>query len=345
MANFLTPVKTVKKVQNNIEKFESLSLKENRPPSKDNQPLKIISSTKVEKVLEADESTSQRLEKNAFEPISISRAKSLVRTGDIEIKQHKQHDSTVFLKQSYLGENASPALSDNAREILRCQPTHEDLVAVLQYLQFGIEGRHDFNILVANPKTAQVLNVLVSVTIPDVWANIGGKDLSIDEAKMKKTILSSLSSVAGLGALLTQMKQLTTSHSSVPVLCDIIAVLGHILKGHNTLLSFLRYPQKLYERESERRMLWQEVIALFAGSRILSTVAQTFAIQSVLKENLQPYLWIGDGVHYVRWLGSNIAQAAIKLTPNNEELWKVLSQVVKRGLSLGHRGMFDESIS
>jgi hypothetical protein len=126
------------------------------------------------------------------------------------------------------------------------------------------------------------------------------------------------------------------------LLKDAISVVSLLLTGNGTLKDFLADTNKLFTSDIQRRVYWQEVISLFAGSKVLSTMARALASaeQSDDKEDIP--LWLGDGSEYSRWLARNLSTAAIISSsaggPESSQI-NMLSQVLKRGLSLGYRGM------
>jgi len=332
MDNFLTPISTVKKVQSNIEKFETLSLREHGPPRSSSNKSK----RSIFEITESKEEPTPTLQAHVESSVTLVEARKP--SNATQAKKHKRHDSTAFLQHSYLQQSGPASLPDDAREILKSQPDRQDLEAVLEYLNYGIEGKHDFNIRIAGPKAAQIINVIATVTIPDQWHNLRAARLSESEAKIKKAILSCLTSIAGIGALLAQMKKLATIQHQVEddsLLKDTVNVLSHILNKSQTVTNFLQDATRLYASDVQRRLFWQEITSLLAGSKILNTASHTMAGKSV-----GPEIWLSDGTQYSRWLSRNISVAVTRLTTSEAESWKMLGQVLKRALNLGYRGRF-----
>ncbi|KAK6366328.1 telomere binding protein [Exophiala oligosperma] len=334
MDDLLKPIKTSWKVQNNIDKFESMSLKDTpsaRPGS---------AKSKVS-ILDLDnESNDGAGDQFSIRPSIDSSHTSISASSDP--KKHKSHDSTAFLQKSYLDNSPPPSLSDDAREVLKSQPDSEDLIAVLQYLQYGIQGRHDFNIRIPSPKASQIINVLVTTTVPDQWLHLRSSDLSKTDALLKKLLLSCLKSVAGIGALLMQIKQLTTTNSQKtnPVLEDAISVVGILLSGNGIVKELLIDATTFFPSETQRRVYWQEVTSLLAGSKVLSTIAQALAKTEQSDERNLMTSWLGDGAEYSRWLGKNISTAAtacVSMSFSGIHYMNMLCQLLKRGLGLGYR--------
>ncbi|KAK5199201.1 telomere binding protein [Exophiala xenobiotica] len=333
MEGLIKPVKTTRKVQNNISKFENLSLKDTSlsMPASAKSKVTILDLT--------PEDSDQTSDLFSLRP-SVDSSHTSVSLQSSH-KEHKRHDSTAFLQKSYLEQTSPASLPDDAREILKSQPDNEDLIAVLQYLQYGTEGKHDFNVRLPSPKASQIINILVTITIPDQWLHLKVHNLSKQEMQVKKLLLGCMKSVSGIGALLMQIRQLsvTNSDKTDQLLKDAISVLSLLLTGNSTLKYFLADTNKLFTSDIQRRVYWQEVTSLFAGSKVLSTMARALTSTQQSDEKAVP-LWLGDGSEYSRWLARNLSTAAIISSsaggPESSQI-NMLSQVLKRGLSLGYR--------
>ncbi|OCT49313.1 hypothetical protein CLCR_04526 [Cladophialophora carrionii] len=336
MGDLFQPIKTTRKVQANIDRFETLSLKDlttSHHPASTKPKVSI-----VDLGSEGSDAASQNSSYRPSHDSSLTSAST-----DSRQSSHKRQASAAFIQKSYLETPPPPSLPDDAREILKGQPEVEDLAAVLQYLQYGIAGKHDFNVHVPSPKASQIINVLVTVTIPDLWAPLQQKRLSRNHANLKANLLSSLTSVAGLGALLMQVKRLSASSTGRqnPLLVDTISVLSSILAGTQILSRFLHDAMTLLSAEAQRRAFWQEVVAMLAGSKVLSTMSQVFATQQDLEGLAPAPKWLGDGLEYSKWLAKNISAVAVITLPSaHPQQTKLLSQVLKRSLSLGYRDTF-----
>jgi hypothetical protein len=323
MDGLLTEIKTIKKVQSNIDKFESLSLDETR--------ISRSSSTKskrsVAELLPLESRQVDRSKSNS-PPSPISHAS----------KKHKRHESTAFLQKSYLQQPTLSNLPDDALEILRNQPDREDLMAVLQYLEHGIKRKHDFNIHVLGPKASQILNVLVTETIPDQWHVLRQQHLPADVLLLKRLLILMFRSVAGVGALLMQIKILAAKLHSQLRLEDALSILASVLYGSQFLGLLLQTGIDLYPKESQLRIFWQEAVALLCGSRVLSTVSQAVTTASGL--DVKEAGWLSIGGEYAGWLARNISYCASNLDSDRVESWLLLSQALKRALSLGYKGIY-----
>ena len=130
MGDLLTPLKTTRKVKSNVEELETLALNSGA--------------------------------RSGIEVIEVS---STSRNRASKQDRHKKQDSTAFLHKSYLQNDSShETLPDDAREILKKQPDLEEFLAVLQYLRFGIDGKHDFNIRASGPKQSILVHTVSALT-------------------------------------------------------------------------------------------------------------------------------------------------------------------------------------
>lgn len=335
MGDLFKAIKTTRKVQDNIDRFETLSLRDGSASRPSSGKSKIS-------VLDLDSDTTNTVSDSFSLRPSIDSAATTSSTQSLH-KTHKRHESKAFLDKSYLHDSPQETLPDDAQVILKNQPDREDLVAVLQYLQYGVQGKHDFNIQVPGPKASQIINVLVTVTIPDQWLHLRGHSLAKSESQLKRLLIAPLAGVAGIGALLMQIRRLSsTTHTEAdPVLEDAISILAAILERSSLLGRFMSDSKQFFTNETAGRVFWQEVTSLLAGSKILTTMAQVFATVRPQGDRIAEYEWIGNGSEYSKWLSRNITAATIDLKPvgnNVNEPLTMLGQVFKRGLSLGYRG-------
>lgn len=327
MASLLTPVKTAKKVQNNIEMFESLSLTKSRDTS-DN-------TVKRPPIIEVDSEieSAPLLTAVSSKPTNSHDIGQDVLSAPSHKPSHKRHDSTAFIRRSYLQKD-DKSLIDDAREILKSQPGLDDVEAVLSYIQYGIEGQHDFNIKITSPKASMLVHTLVSITLPDLWPNLGLTKLSKSDLRMKNTLLAALFSVTGIEVVLEHIRhQSTQTQSGTAIRGTYLDFLATMLSPSDSVFRLLQDSKKLYAKEIQRRLFWQSIVTLIAGGKVLSTAA------SVTIGESETASWLSHGSKYSQWLGRNIVKAATDIVISDVIAWTNLSQLLKRGLSLGYKGM------
>ena len=335
MEDPLTPVKTVRNVKSNVEKFETLSLRENVKRQKGRSSAKTP-------VIEASDTT---VIKSTCPEDTNQPSRDITSSQRTPKPNHKKQDSTAFLQKTYLQQSTQANFPDDARIILKSQPDHEDLIAVLHYLEFGIERKDDFNVRANSPKAAQILNVLATVTIPDHWARLCVSPLSKDDVRTKKALLACLMSVAGIGALTSQIKIAAAASVSqgeastaTLVLQELLSVLAALLESSKSLFVLLKDVFSLNEKPSQRHVVWQELVSLLAGGKVLSAAGEAAFVISKSSSTAESDTWLGDGRKFSKWLAANIANVLAALTINEEESWSMMAQMFRRSLSLGHSG-------
>lgn len=343
MGDLLEEVKTTKKVQSNIEKFESLSLHENQSRS--------LSSSKFAKsrpIIEVEPESecvplltpvsSRFVDKPVHQIVHMQYTTAPTESAATE---HKRHDSSAFIQKVYLKSSSPHSLADDAREILKSQPGINDIEAVLSYIQYGMDGQQDFNIKVTGSKASQLIRVLVTTTLPDLWPNLGRSEMGGSSKHMKRTLLLAFFSITGLEALLEQIRSHTRplANSNREALGIYLDFLNSLLSGSDIVLRLIQDMGHLYAKEVQCKLFWQSVTSLLAGSKVLSTTA---SIPNAVAESgaaLKVPDWLLNGEEYSRWLARNIVRAANKIVLQDLRSWSCLTQLLKRGLSLGYKGL------
>ena len=332
MPDLLTPLQTISSVKNGIVTFEKSGPQTPNRVGNDAQdsgdsPLIEIAQDQKRKIVEVQQDTPTR-STSAFPENESSR------------KGHRRIDSTAFLKQTYLTRQPRNDLSGDVCEILKSQPSQEDLLAVLQYLQCGIDRKHDFSIRGPSAKASQITNALVNETVVDHWYRLKQVPMTQEDKKLKRYLVSCLSSVTGIGVLLAQVKKLavkTAAGTENALKYDMISVLEQILSPPNIIYEFIQNTLNLTGKVAQRQVVWQEFMSLLAGSKILAVVAQAAGVGDFDGEGGKSN-WLGDGPSYCKWLARSIAHAATTLLVKETEAWSMLAQMTRRGFSLGNRG-------
>lgn len=332
MPDLLTPLQTINSVKTRIVALEQSGPQTPNRVGNDAQelgdsPLIDIAQDQKSKIVEVQQ-----------EP--PTRSTSASTENEVSRKGHRRINSTAFLKQTYLAQQPTNDLSSDACEILKSQPGQEDLLAVLQYLQYGIEKKHEFNIRAPSAKASQITNALVNETVVDHWYRLKQVPISQEDKKLKRCLVSCLSSVTGIGVLLAQVKKLaakTAAGAENALKYDMISVLEQILLPPNIIHEFIQNTLSITEKPSQRQVVWQEFTSLLAGSKLLAVVAQASGAGKIDGEGLK-LSWLGDGPSYCKWLARSIAHAATTLLVKETEAWSMLAQLTRRGFSLGNRG-------
>lgn len=245
-----------------------------------------------------------------------------------------------------LDQNISP---NQAIDVLKSHPTTDELSAILTALDPFNSFRkiQDLDIRIPGPITAQILQLLVSTTIPDHWGSLNARGRRPKDAKTRAALLRCLSSVAGIGSLVAQQRSLiatarasalkTEGSSSDLVIQDVLSVCASLLEPKDFLLRLKSDISLLYDNGTRQQVAWRELVSLVAGGKILSTAAEALAVAKNI-EHSTSISWVGDGPRYASWLGGNIAYLNSKLRTNDESDWPSVALLTGRALSLGYSG-------
>lgn len=339
MDDLLTPVKTVRNVKTNIEKFETLSLR-------DTQGKNDVSSTR-KAMSEVVNGTGKFLNESKTLQERGSSLESNVRMA--AYLQGSTNGKKKDLGEKSLQPDDGPVSSpEQALSLLREQISEYRFEAVIQYLENGINGRHPFDIHIPSATAAQILRVLVTNVIPDRWAILNSTASSSADKVIRKSLTSCVSSVAGIGALTARIQHLSSSSqikqpgsSQRAVFKETTSFFTSVIHRKAFLRDLLHQNQPSSSKPGQQQALWAEATSLFAGSKILN-VFQEASTVSELKSEIPS--WLQDPREYSEWLGMNIATAAISLAPAQEEAWKKVANLLKRALSLGHKGKLTRDI-
>lgn len=239
--------------------------------------------------------------------------------------------------------------SEQVIQTLKSHPSNEELAAALISLDPFNKSRkiHEFDIRIPGPTTAQILQILVSTTIPDHWTSLNGKDSKAKDAKCRAALLRCLSSIAGLGSIVAQLRTLIASSRAAAhkaegsnnhlMIWDLLSVLAALLEPKDFLSRIYTDISSLYDSQTRQLVAWREFASLVAAGKILSTAAEALAVANLSKP-VSSFSWIGDGPRYASWLGGNIAHLASNIKSEDANDWTSLAFLTGRALSLGYSG-------
>jgi telomere length regulation protein len=241
--------------------------------------------------------------------------------------------------------------SQQAIDVLKSHPSKDEVSAVLAALDPFNASRNiqSLDIRVPGPTTAQILQLLVSTTVPDHWASLNAKEKRAKDTKTRAALLRCLCSVAGIGSLVAQLRSLIATarataqqaegSSSPIVIRDLLSIISSLLEPKDFLYRLYTDTSSLYDNRTRQQVAWREFVSLVAAGKILSTVAEALAV-SKEAESPASITWVGDGPRYASWLGSNIAHMVSKLKTDEERDWSSVAFLMGRALSLGYSGKF-----
>ncbi|KAJ5595224.1 uncharacterized protein N7459_001432 [Penicillium hispanicum] len=230
--------------------------------------------------------------------------------------------------------------------VLKSQPDHEQLSAVLVAIDpYNTSKKIDFDIRIPAPATTQILQLLVSTTIPDHWASLNATEKKSKDAKTRAALLRCLSSIPGLGSLVGQLRSLvayvraTAQHAESSVnqigIRDVLAVLATLLEPKEFILRIYSDISQLFGNRTRQQVAWRELVSLVAAGKILSTAAEALTLlnESDITSSLS---WVGDGPRYASWLGGNISRMIAVLKTDDDNGWASIAFLTGRALSLGY---------
>lgn len=238
-------------------------------------------------------------------------------------------------------------------DVLKSRPDRDHLSQVLSVLDPSNKNitPNQFDIRIPSPTSAQILQTLVSVTIPDVWdtLNAKSKDAKPAGSKLRGSLLRCLCSVAGVSSLVAQLRSLIAASRSSSAeakgsssdirVRDILEILSALLEPSDFLFRVYTDISTVYPNETQKQVSWRELISLIAASRVLSTAAESLALVKDLSR-LNKVSWVGEGPKYASWIGDNICRFSSKIDLNDEAAWKAIASFTGRALSLGYTGNF-----
>ncbi|KAL4921391.1 telomere length regulation protein-domain-containing protein [Aspergillus aurantiobrunneus] len=246
---------------------------------------------------------------------------------------------------------SSPVSSSPAHilSILKSNPSQDELSSAV----FALDPfRKDItapslDIRVPTPVSAQLLNALVSITIPDHWESINSssKNSASSNVKLRAALLRCLSSVPGISCLVTQLRSLMTQSRASSQQADgsgseirirnILEVTSALLEPTDFIWRLYTDVEAVYSNATQKQVARKELTSQIASGRVLSISAEAISLAggSDLPAKVS---WIGTGSQYASWLGANICHTASKLSISDGEQWKAIASLTGRALSLGY---------
>ncbi|KAL1383696.1 telomere length regulation protein-domain-containing protein [Phyllosticta capitalensis] len=209
--------------------------------------------------------------------------------------------------------SAAVGTPDQALKILREQPNPQSLHNTLTYLQKSAKNSDGFNVRVPGPLSAQIINTLVNSTIPDYW-----ETWEQSEHHDRRIVLSTLKSVAGIGALIARLKslcleeqthphqQLKKARSTKPQIRIALDVLSALIDGSDTASEIWNNINAFVSAPTQRQLIWREFVLQATSGRMISVAAQA---EDLLKESSEQVedSWLASGPRFSKWIGLNIS--------------------------------------
>ncbi|KAF2468184.1 uncharacterized protein BDR25DRAFT_290857 [Lindgomyces ingoldianus] len=227
---------------------------------------------------------------------------------------------------------------EEAYKLLKDQPSLDAVGQILRYFAVESSKRAGFSLITPGPLQAQIVDTLVTTTIPDYWR------IFKDNNRNLKQLVKCLQNPSGLGAILNRFRHLIddcrkrkpvdqTRDASVHIE-DLLDALGEILNGDRTSSQIWDDIQAHAQNPIQKRLMWREYVAQTTSGRLLSTAAQA---EDILKERgiSRKESWLANGKEYASWLGRTM----VTLMRDNIALDESVSAVVDicgKALTLGY---------
>lgn len=247
--------------------------------------------------------------------------------------------------------NTKVSLNDpeDVLDILKSKPDHQDLSRVLSWLKSTVDNREGFNIKVPGPKASEIIYNLISDIIPIYWVIKNDSTIS-DQSRGKNLLVYCLSSVAGLGAIVSRLRLLLSQLKDPRGQSDVLGirktqpveflldVLEAVLGNYGFVTSVCNDINSSIIQSSHKSLQWKEFISLVASGKVLSTASEATATLNYFERSVSAGSWVGDGHQYAAWLGSNVQHMLGALVAGDLEGLKMLSQLLRKALTLGYIG-------
>lgn len=251
-------------------------------------------------------------------------------------------------------ENHSFALNspEDVLQALKSKPDLRTLGRALRWLNSNFGDADDFNVKKPSPKAAQLVFALVNDVVPDYWEILHPKATS-GRPKEARQLLQCLSSVAGIGVILSRLRQLLDvlkdprGRSEVDVIGRtqplelVISLVEELFAGDSFIIRVWTDINAFISQPSHKQLQWREFVSLMAAGKVLSILSEANAVLRDLSSSIRASSWVDDGNQYALWLGRNIQYMTKALSADDVEGFEALSQFLSKAFNLGYTGQLN----
>ena len=267
----------------------------------------------------------------------------------VTIRKNPHEDEATSNLQS-IRKQDSPKVSspENALKVLKNGPGPGELSTVLNYLKTTLHEKHGFNGSIPEPRTTQIIHVLVNNVIPSYWSTLTKKATissnSDQSTLIKNALIKCLSSLPGTGSIIARLKLLTAEagkdQTQKNAISETLDLLQEVLEVYD-ISNDIRTCGLYYNQDQTKRTLfWKEVVNLRASGRIVAIAAQAEDLVKESRVSSSPR-WFVNGSQYAAWLGQQLgnAHSFINMDPR---LWQAISvenllaQFTGKSLNMGY---------
>ncbi|KAF4981074.1 hypothetical protein FZEAL_3050 [Fusarium zealandicum] len=245
--------------------------------------------------------------------------------------------------------SSTVSTSDEALDALKSQPDYDTLIAVLQFLNRDKPSSDGFSFRKPNPKSAAIVQLLVSEIAPNYWTLLleGAVDNDVDpdgsHPQDAELFLSCLRSLTGLNGAITQIRALIQEsrlggkeekRSDISLnLCILLDLLAAVLRGRRSVRETWSSSTSHLSTAALQKVQSQKLGSLLTNGQIVSVSAE--ALEAVGRDRVRPETqWITDGLDYSKWMGNSIV-SWVKSSPESDAI-AFCSDLFQKSLSLHH---------
>ncbi|KAK9235258.1 telomere length regulation protein-domain-containing protein [Lipomyces kononenkoae] len=220
-------------------------------------------------------------------------------------------------------DDGAQSVSDSV-EILKGAPSSDDVLRIIHSLS------KNHSIRLPSPESGKVVSILLGKILPDFYDPLKQSKSFCQDVHL---ILRSLTGIRGLVNLISMYTEIVqrqpNDQQARLKLQVLLTVMGDVITA-NIIVTLYRH----FLSDSKRELLWREIMALFAGSKIVAAAA---AAKAAINENHKPksWWWIADGAKMSEFLGLEL----LRCEDGNisDETW---GKFFYRGLSFGYANIF-----
>ena len=266
-----------------------------------------------------------------------------------------QADQLIPVQSKVLAKTKNKVVLSTPEDALRglqSQPDVDLLAQILGWLFTPNIIEECINIKLPGPKSALIINALVNDIVPIYWETLKESESS-SHTRIRKLLLKSLASIAGIGALISRLRFLVSVRKSSDAqariqkltvedgqsICVVIDVLESVLEDSSAVLNIWKGIQLSNLKGSHRSLLWKELISVVAAGRLLSVAAQAHMVLNENSLSIEEGSWLGDGRTFSAWLGRSISyMISSKETTFSSEETKEVTTLLSKAMTLGYNG-------
>lgn len=225
-------------------------------------------------------------------------------------------------------------------DALKSEPDYDTLMSALRLLVDNDKRLEGFDLSIAGPDAAKIIQILVTETVPNYWALL--KEASTEGGNPDLCLLvGALRNLAGINAILLRLRTLIQEQkwsAPQPSRSDILLSLGIYLELLCEVLDGDDRVTQLWSTTSavsdsvKRRISSKELINVLGGGRIVSLAAEGYSL--VTQEARGKATWTADGVEYSKWLSRNIIGVSKEATSSEDR--KMAADLLSKAMHLGY---------